>query len=476
MKSKLALGTMIAVALVAPAALPCGAPFGNGINVDPQQDIVVVHKNGTETYVFQPRFCGSAKEFGLILPVPAKLSAQPALSKADIFTKLVELSQPQTVYTTACSNRNWGGTTGATAGTGGGSGTVVVSSGSVGFMDYAQLEAGSVDALTSWLTANGYPYDSLATSAFDYYVQKGWYFLTFKVSQGDFTGTTTCKDLGPVKLSFPTSIPVVPTRMASARSKDNSGTLSYASSFSWRIFGITEGSQQIGFADGASSTRTLNFSGLLGSTDVSSLDGLAASGNRATKLTTTFSYGSTGADVGLGLVAGQDYREIITQVSYIQCNDGGVDSAVAPPPADAAADLARPEDVAPVAIDGSVVRKDATVVTTPDVAPPATADAADTIVIGPPPPESIEKSDAGVVPDSAVVTIADASVLGKDAAVIVTADASAAGGDAPPSQPIDQPPKKHSGGCSFTASSGADGLLPALFLMALVLGFRVRRR
>lgn len=35
MKSKLGLATMLAVALVAPAALPCGAPFGNGINVDP---------------------------------------------------------------------------------------------------------------------------------------------------------------------------------------------------------------------------------------------------------------------------------------------------------------------------------------------------------------------------------------------------------------------------------------------------------
>ena len=81
MQLKLALGTMLAVALIAPAALPCGAPFGNGINVDPEQDIVVVHKNGTETYVFQPRFCGSAQQFGLILPVPAKLSAQPALSK-----------------------------------------------------------------------------------------------------------------------------------------------------------------------------------------------------------------------------------------------------------------------------------------------------------------------------------------------------------------------------------------------------------
>ena len=208
MKSKLALGTMLAVGLIAPAALPCGAPFGNGINVDPKQDIVVVHKNGTETYVFQPRFCGSAQQFGLILPVPAMLSAQPTLAKAEAFTNLVELSKPLTVYTTVCAGGVVDGSAGGLGGASGrgDSGTVVISSGTVGFMDYAQVNTVSLDALTTWLTSNGYPYDAQATSAFDYYVQKGWYFLTFKVDQGAFTGTTTCKDLGPVKFSFPTSM------------------------------------------------------------------------------------------------------------------------------------------------------------------------------------------------------------------------------------------------------------------------------
>ena len=409
MKSKLALGTMLAVALIAPSALPCGAPFGNGINVDPQQDIVVVHKNGTETYVFQPRFCGSAQQFGLILPVPAKLSAQPTLAKAEAFTNLVELSKPQTVYTTECSRGGVGGSSGGLGGAPGrgDAGTVVVSSGTVGFMDYAQLNTVSLDALTTWLTSNGYPYDAQATSAFDYYVQKGWYFLTFKVDQGSFTGTTTCKDLGPVKFSFPTSIPVVPTRMATARSKDTSGTLSYASNFSWRIFGITEGSQQIGFADGASSARVLNFSGLLDTALVSGLDGLAAAGDRATKMTITFAYGSTDPDIVLGLVAGNDYRETTYQVSYIKC-DGGTDTDVAPPwdaaaevtpPWDAPADLTLPRDAtaevllirdAFIALDtGSSLQKDATGVATPDLgSPPVISDAAnaqDAVVINPRP-------------------------------------------------------------------------------------------
>ena len=472
MKSKLALGTMLAVALAAPAALPCGAPFANGINVDPRQDIVVVHKNGTETYVFQPRFCGSAKEFGLILPVPAKLAADPKLSKAEVFTKLVEISQPQIVHTTACANRGgWGDAGLGSSGSGGGNGTTVVSSGTVGFMEYAQIETSSVEALTTWLTSNGYPYDVLATSAFDYYVQKGWLFVTFKVNQGDFTGTAACKDLGPVKLSFPTSIPVVPTRMATARAKDTSGTLSYATRFSWRIFGITEGSKQIGFGVGAHDTRTLNFTGLLDSTAVGALDGLAAAGDRATKVTVTFDYGSTDPDIAFSSVtAGLDYRETINEVSYIQCNDGGLDSAVAPNPLDASSDITVRPDVSPDVADGSVVQKDTIVMTTPDLGPPA--DEADTMVILPPPPESIDKGDAGVVSDSApVVVTADASAASKDAVVVATADGSVAGKEAGTSTPVE-----HGGGCSFAASSGAGGALPALLVVALVFGLRRRRR
>jgi MYXO-CTERM domain-containing protein len=480
MRTKLALPTLLTVALVAPAALPCGAPFGNGINADPKQDIIVVHKNGTETYVFQPRFCGSAREFGLVLPVPSKLSAQPAITTTDVFTKLVALSQPQYQYVTQCSYGNGGG--GSSGGTraDGGTGTTVVSSGTVGFMDYAQLDTVSVDALTAWLTQNGYPYDAQATAAFDYYVQKGWYFLTFKVAPGGIdAGASTCKDLGPVKLSFPTSIPVVPTRMATARSKDTSGVLSYATSFSWRIFGITEGSQQLGFANGASSSRVLNFSGLVSSSDVSSMAGLAVAGDRATKMTVTFSYGSTDPDIGLGLVAGQDYREVITVVSYIACNDGGVDSSVdaradsgADLPVDAAADRARPPedtahdpirlpDTGPDRSDSSSLTRDAT----PDLsAPPVTPDAT---VVTPPPPEA--KNDAG-----APIVYADAAPASPDSGVTVNADASTAKNDAgatatePASEDL-------GGGCSCTTSSRRSGIMPALAL-GLLLALRRRRR
>ncbi len=446
MKSKLTLATMLAVALIAPAALPCGAPFGNGVNVDPQQDIIVVHKSGIETYVFQPRFCGSAREFGLVLPVPAKLTAQPSLAKAEVFKKLDTMSKPEIQQITAC--RNHGGVGGAAGGGSNGTGgtwTSVISSGTVGFMDYAQLDTVSVDALTAWLTQNGYPYDAQATAAFDYYVKKGWYFLTFKVDQGANVGTDTCKDLGPVKFSFPTTVPVVPTRMATARAKDTSGALSYAPGFSWRIFGITDRGKQIDFVSPSYIYRERDFSGLIASDDVSALDGLAASGDRATKLTLTFAYDSTDTDVELKLATGEDYREIVYSTTYITCTDGGIDGGT--PPIDAPIDMRPPVEAGPVDL-GTVVMKDAAVPDTGPAKPDASASAEAGMAKG---------FDAGApAPDLArPLATPDAAVAKKDAA--------------PTTSPPE--PKHESSGCSFTTSS--DSLLPAL---AIGLGLLLRRR
>jgi hypothetical protein len=294
------------------------------VNIDPRQDIIVVHKEGIETYVFQPRFCGEARAFGLVMPVPAKLTIQPSLTAVAAFSKLDEISQPQIQHTTLCRGPSGAFDGGAGARADASIAPTVISSGTVGFMDYAQLDTPSVEALTAWLDQNGYPYDAQATATFDYYVNKGWYFLTFKIDQGVDGSGVFCRDLGPIKLSFPSAVPVVPTRMATARARDTNGSFSYATGFSWRIFGITAGDTQIEFASHAN-LHTLNFSGLLSDADASSLSGLAAPGDRATKLVATFRFGSTEPDIDLDLAPGQDYREIIYQTTYITCADGGVD-------------------------------------------------------------------------------------------------------------------------------------------------------
>lgn len=455
MKFTLSLSLLLAGTLVAPAVFPCGAPFGTGINADPKQDIVVVHKNGVETYVFQPRFCGTATEFGLILPIPDKLSSAPALSKASVFTQVDKLSQPEYRTQTVCG---YGGTRGGWTGAAGGSGTSnggteVVSSGTVGFMEYSQLKADTSASFTDWLDKNSYPYDSLANSAFTYYVEKGWYFLAFKISQGTVAaGTTVCKDLGPVKFSFPSDIPVVPTRMATARNRDATGALAYASQFSWRIFGISKGTQQIGFAEGTNYRRTFGFSGLI--TEASALDGLAQAGDRLTKLTLTFDYASTGPDIGLSLATGTDYREVVTNTVYVACPEAGVPDAIARP------DLAYPVDAGPTPVDAPpILAKDAE---TTRLDSATKLDTTERLDAEQPIPV---KQDAGVAMDGAAASVrTDASLPispAPDAAKTPATD--------------DSSENKSSGGCSMASEPAGHG--PAsLLLFALMLALRRRRR
>ena len=79
MRKSLALASGFMALLAATPALPCGGGFGTRIAVNPQQDIIIAWKDGVETHAFQPTFCGWASNFGLILPVPAQVSQQPAL-------------------------------------------------------------------------------------------------------------------------------------------------------------------------------------------------------------------------------------------------------------------------------------------------------------------------------------------------------------------------------------------------------------
>jgi MYXO-CTERM domain-containing protein len=439
MKKQLALATGLATLLIAPAVLPCGAPFGNGIDADPQQDIIVAYKNGVETYVFQPRFCGVASNFGLILPVPSALSQPPTQADQKAFTTVDSLSAPRIVEQTLCSGPPSRAVDAALTGAAGNGGTTVVSTGRVGFLDYALLKADTEQSFTDWLTANGYPYSTTSSSVFSYYVQKNWYFIAFKINQGAVDGGsgTVCNSLGPVQLSFASPSPVVPTRMASASATPK--YTSYSNGFSWRVFGITAGNQQLAFVDGVNGNRILNFSGTLAEGDTTFLAGLALPGDRLSKLTLTFFYGSTDPDVGLTLATATDYRETQTVYRYVTCPEAGpLDS----PPA--LADAGR-EVGFPIIVDASSARE--TAVATPDAG-----------VVG---------ADAKPSPDTRVL-LADAGVA-QDAAPTVARNDSGAKSDAAPTE-------LHSGGGCSVSGTTASGEWLALALLGLVLGARVRRR
>jgi hypothetical protein len=313
-KRLLAFAASAAVLFAGGAAFPCGGAFGTGITVDPHQDIIVVWKDNVETYVFQPIFCGTAADFGLILPIPASLSQKPLSTDQQAFTTAAALSEPTKRQVVQQNGGIGCGAAGsASAVNGGTEDTTVVASGQVGFLDWAELQADTTTALTDWLTANGYPYSGSASSVFSYYVAKGWHFIAFRISQEAAPdGGTICRALGPVALSFPTPLPVVPSRMASA---GNSAT-STAQRFSWRLFGITHGDAQLAFSDGTDSNRVLWYSGAINAGDVASFSGLAEAGDRLTRLTVSFFSGTTDPDIGLTLIAPYDYRGTEDVVVY----------------------------------------------------------------------------------------------------------------------------------------------------------------
>ena len=305
MKRLLAFAASAAVLFAGGTAFPCGGAFGTGVTVDPHQDIIVVWKDNIETYVFQPIFCGTATDFGLILPVPSSLSQNPLLTDQQAFTTAAALSEPLKRQVVQQNGGIGCGSMGSnkSANVAEDSPTVVAS-GQVGFLDWAELKADTESSFTDWLTTNGYPYSSTSASVFSYYVQKGWYFIAFRINQEAAPGGgTICRALGPVALSFPTPVPVVPSRMASA----GNSSVGYGE-FSWRIFGITHGDAELAFSDGTDSNRVPMYSGAINAGDVPSFSGLATAGDRLTRLMLTFYPGSSDPDVGLTTATPKDYR------------------------------------------------------------------------------------------------------------------------------------------------------------------------
>jgi hypothetical protein len=104
-----------------------------------------------------------------------------------------------------------------------------------------------------------------------------------------------------VALSFPTAVPVVPSRMASASGASGA-------SLWWRIFGITGGDSQLSFPNASNQNGGLWYSGAIQAADVASFGGLAEPGDRLTRLILTIYPGSTTADAPLTLAPPSDYR------------------------------------------------------------------------------------------------------------------------------------------------------------------------
>lgn len=317
-KNLFAVGLGTAATLVTSAALACGGGFGPGVSVDPAQTLVVAHKAGTETYVFRPHFCGEAKQFGLILPVPAALSASPKLGNPALFDELTKLSAPKVEKQKICKDSKGGPLAGGSDGTDAGqsNGANVVDQGQVGIFDWSLVKADTKESFTQWLDANGFAHAPTADEQFAHYVQQGWYFVAFKVTASPNdppAGKKLCGDFGPIELGFPTASPVVPTRIAQVSAGGRSPN--------WRVYGISEAASQLAvkadrYASITSFSDELNAPTLAANPELAKL---ASAGDRVVRLEVSFGFGNLDKDLLLGTETPKQFRSTTTEVEYIDC-------------------------------------------------------------------------------------------------------------------------------------------------------------
>src|SRR5512147_759899 len=104
MRVTLAWMITLALSLLSLRAFACGGGFGQQVTINPSQKIVLRYINGEETYVFQPHFCGKAADFGLILPIPSTLTANPTLGDASLVPDLEIISAPRVETVEVCAS------------------------------------------------------------------------------------------------------------------------------------------------------------------------------------------------------------------------------------------------------------------------------------------------------------------------------------------------------------------------------------
>ncbi len=324
------------VLLFAERTAACGGGFGEQLEVDAAQTIIVRFRDGRETYVFNPRFCGAATDFGLILPVPGLLTEEPALASPAIYDALDEISAPEVVVDEVCESsppkagmdRN--GSLGDDDTAGGG--VDVVNSGQVGLFDWALLRADGAADFTDWLDANHYRYDQAAVEHFEHYVDRSWYFIAFKVTAGEAAppeGFLLCGDFGPIRFAFPAEAPVIPARIAAVGAGESR-------TFYWRLHV---------FADAPmTAAPTVDWEGLryIGEVTEAQIAGspalsqVAEAGDLFTSVDVQFYGGTIKEDITLVPSDGPtEYRQTIHQTVYVDCAKKDGCTVVAPGKADA---------------------------------------------------------------------------------------------------------------------------------------------
>lgn len=219
------------------ACPPVYPPPGYTILPDDDAQVFLMYseQDRMETLVIRPEFSGTATEFGMVMPLPAK----PAIDEApqDMFDILLEYTTIRYDETNALEEALR-----AQSASDGDAVVVVVEKKDVGDFTTIVLTAKTADALVEWLNGNGFEFKAEDRENFEYYVEKGgYYFVAMKVNMNkadiDDDGRIN-GNLRPIEFVFESEYPMLPLRIMAHDMDPMSFTLYTLGIFPYYIPGV----------------------------------------------------------------------------------------------------------------------------------------------------------------------------------------------------------------------------------------------
>jgi hypothetical protein len=173
----------------------------------------------------QIQFSGNAPDFAWVLPVPTLPDLK--VSHNEIFNQLGFATQPNFILNwddEGECNLFWQvrftAVEGATDDADGG--VEVVSEERIGPYDTAVITADDPEAISNWLTENGYNLDALGVDLLRPYVDGGFYFVALKLASDRELG-----DLQPLALTYAAQNPGIPIRLTAVATQPDMGVLAW---------------------------------------------------------------------------------------------------------------------------------------------------------------------------------------------------------------------------------------------------------
>jgi len=210
-------------------------PVHNGTANSADQRAVIIDHGGSETIILDTAYEGDKTEFAWVVPLPTLIEGADITTAApDIFDDLYELTEPR-AWVSSGGGCGCGGGAGGTSGEQLG-GVNVWERLRVDDYEAAVLSATESGNLVTWLNANGYTSPAAQQATLEYYVDKSWYFVAFKIAPADeasassaSTPTAAGDALRPIQMTFPIDPGqlVYPLRISQASSEGETEVLLY---------------------------------------------------------------------------------------------------------------------------------------------------------------------------------------------------------------------------------------------------------